>query len=152
MFRSSHQRCSLKKGVLRNFAKLTGKDLYQHLFFNKVAGLSPETLSKKKLWCFPVNFAKFLRTSFLQYTFDDCFWYWTPFDCFMYFHRTSYPGGKIFVSPNLNSSKEERLFKTCLNSLKNICGGDFCWLKTCNFIKWKLFLDGTPWVILICLN
>ena len=24
--------------------------------------------------CFPVNFAKFLRTSFLQYTSGDCFW------------------------------------------------------------------------------
>ena len=30
-----------KKGVLRNFAKFTGKHLYQSLFFNKVAGLSP---------------------------------------------------------------------------------------------------------------
>ena len=28
-----------KKGVLRNFAKFTGKDLCQSLFFNKVAGL-----------------------------------------------------------------------------------------------------------------
>ena len=27
-----------KKGVLRNFAKFTGKHLYQRLFFNKVAG------------------------------------------------------------------------------------------------------------------
>ena len=29
----------MKKGVLRNFAKLTGKPLCQSLFFNKVAGL-----------------------------------------------------------------------------------------------------------------
>ena len=29
-----------KKGVLRNFAKFTGKHLCQRLFFNKVAGLS----------------------------------------------------------------------------------------------------------------
>ena len=36
--RSSHQRCSVKKGVLRNFAKFTGKHLCQSLFFNKVAG------------------------------------------------------------------------------------------------------------------
>ena len=28
-----------KKGVLRNFAKFTGKHLCQILFFNKVAGL-----------------------------------------------------------------------------------------------------------------
>ena len=34
--------------------------------FNKVARFRPATLSKKRLWyrCFPVNFAKFLRTSF----------------------------------------------------------------------------------------
>ena len=33
-----------KKGVLKNFAKYTGKHLYQSLFFNKVAGLRPVTL------------------------------------------------------------------------------------------------------------
>ena len=33
-------RCSVKKGVLRNFAKFTGKHLCQRLFFNKVADLS----------------------------------------------------------------------------------------------------------------
>ena len=64
--RGSHQRCSMKKGVRRNFTKFTGKHLCQILFFNKVAGLSPAILSKKRLWhrCFPVNFAKFLRASF----------------------------------------------------------------------------------------
>ena len=46
--RSSHQRCSIKKGVLRNFAKFTGKHLCQSLFFNKVAGLRPATLLKKE--------------------------------------------------------------------------------------------------------
>ena len=30
--RSSHQRCSVRKGVLRNFRKFTGKRLYQSLF------------------------------------------------------------------------------------------------------------------------
>ena len=64
--RSSHQRCYARKGVLRNFTKFTEKRLCQSLFFDKVAGLSPVTLLKKKLWhgCFPVNFVKFLRTSF----------------------------------------------------------------------------------------
>ena len=33
--RSSHRRCSVKKSVLRNFAKFTGKHLCQCLFFNK---------------------------------------------------------------------------------------------------------------------
>ena len=48
-FRSSHQRCSTKKDVLRNFTKFTGKPLCQSLFFNKVAGLRPATLFKKRL-------------------------------------------------------------------------------------------------------
>ena len=37
-YRRSHQSCSIIKGVLRNFAKFTGKHLCQSLFFNKVAG------------------------------------------------------------------------------------------------------------------
>ena len=37
---SSHQRCSVRKGVLRNFSKFTGKHLYHSLLFNKVTGLS----------------------------------------------------------------------------------------------------------------
>ena len=55
-----------KKVVVRNFAKFTGKYLCQSLFFNKVTGLSPATLLKKRLWhrCFPVNFEKFLRIAF----------------------------------------------------------------------------------------
>ena len=58
-----------KKGVLRNFAKFTGKHLCQSIFFNKVADRSA-TLLKKRLWhrCFPVNFAKFLRTPFFHRT------------------------------------------------------------------------------------
>ena len=34
-FRSSQQRCSMKKDVLRNFAKFTGKHLCQSLFIKK---------------------------------------------------------------------------------------------------------------------
>ena len=37
--RSSRTEVFCKKGVLRNFAKFTGKHLCQSLFFNKVAGL-----------------------------------------------------------------------------------------------------------------
>ena len=49
---------ALKKGALWNLAKFTGKHLWQSL---------SGTLLKKRLWrrCFPVNFAKFLRTTFL---------------------------------------------------------------------------------------
>ena len=79
--RSSNQKCSMQKGILRNLAKFTGKHLCQSLFFNKVAGLRPETLLKKGLWqrCFPTNYVKFLRTPFLSNTSSGCFYatkYW----------------------------------------------------------------------------
>ena len=66
LHRSSHRRCSVEKGVLRNFAKFTGKRLCQRLYFNKNAGLRAVILLKKSLChrCFPVNFVKFLRTPF----------------------------------------------------------------------------------------
>ena len=37
VIRNSHQRCSVKKGVVKNFAKFTGKHLCQRLFFNTCA-------------------------------------------------------------------------------------------------------------------
>ena len=69
-FRSSHCRCSAERGVLTNFSKSTGKHLFQSPFLNKIAGLRSAFLLKKRLWprCFPVNFAKFLRTPFAQNT------------------------------------------------------------------------------------
>ena len=48
LFGSSLRRCSVRKGVLRNFKKFTGKRLCQSLLFNKAAGC-----------------AKLLRTPFL---------------------------------------------------------------------------------------
>ena len=42
MSRSSQQKCSLRKGVLRNFTKFMKKYLCQSLFFNKVIGLRTE--------------------------------------------------------------------------------------------------------------
>ena len=65
--RTSRPEVFCKIGVLRNFAKFSGKHPCQGLFFNKVAGLRPATLLKIRLWhrCFPVNFAKFLRTPLL---------------------------------------------------------------------------------------
>ena len=35
-YRSSHPRCSIGKGVLKNFAKFTGKHLFQSLFLIKL--------------------------------------------------------------------------------------------------------------------
>ena len=51
-----------KTNVLGNFTKFTGKQLCHSHFFNKVS------FFKKRLWhrCFPVNFAKFIRTPFFH--------------------------------------------------------------------------------------
>ena len=59
MDRSSHRRCSVK-GAFRNFAKFTEKHLCQSLFFNKVPSWDLHR-------CFPVNFAKFLRTFYSKH-------------------------------------------------------------------------------------
>ena len=57
-----HQRCSMKKSGLRSFTKVTEKHLPQ--------SLGSATSLNKRRWhrCFTVNFAKFLRTPFLQNT------------------------------------------------------------------------------------
>ena len=66
--RSGHLRCSIKKGVPKNFAKFTRKHLCLSLFLKKVTGVRTATLLKKSLRhrFFPVNFTKWLGTPFLQ--------------------------------------------------------------------------------------
>ena len=54
-YRNSHRRYFLIKGVLSNFAKFTGKHL-------RPAALLKNSCTR----CFPVNFAKLLRTSFFK--------------------------------------------------------------------------------------
>ena len=71
MCRSSQQRCSVRNVVLEISQNLQKKtNLCQNLIFNKVAGLRPATLLKKRPWhwCFPVNFVKFPRTPLSQNT------------------------------------------------------------------------------------
>ena len=48
--RSSHGRWTTRKGVLRNVAKFTRKDLCQSLFYNKVTHLRPATLLSLQLY------------------------------------------------------------------------------------------------------
>ena len=47
LFRSSHQRCSVKKGVLKTFANFTGKHLRQSLFLITLLVFRPLTLLKR---------------------------------------------------------------------------------------------------------
>ena len=65
--RSSHQMCFVHEGVLRNFAKFTGK----HMCL-----LRPATLLKKRLrhQCFPVNFPRFLRRPLYRIPPNDLFY------------------------------------------------------------------------------
>ena len=65
-----------KKGVLKNFAKFTGKSTCARVSFLIKLTYRPAILLKKKHWhrCFPVNFVKVLRSSFLNNT--------PPGDCF----------------------------------------------------------------------
>ena len=81
MCKSSRPDVFCKKGVLKNFTKFAGKHLCQNLFFNKVAGLRPETCNFIEKIIrhrdFSVNFAKFLRTTFLI---EQLWW------LFLYFH------------------------------------------------------------------
>ena len=61
-----------KKGVLRNFAKFTGKHLCQNPFFNKVVCPRPATSFKKETLT-QVFSCEFLRTPFSQKTSGGCF-------------------------------------------------------------------------------
>ena len=54
--RSSYRRCSVRKGVLRNCAKFTGKHLPQSLFFNKVTGKIFLSKSSIPLQLFRIHF------------------------------------------------------------------------------------------------
>ena len=76
--RSSHRRCSVKKSVIRNFAKFTEKHLCQRLFFNKVAlnifakssilddpqgsECVPEAMIMLSIWIYVFHTAEFNQT------------------------------------------------------------------------------------------
>ena len=67
-YKSSLRRCSVKRGVLKNFAIFHRKTLVLESLFNKVAGLKACSFIKKRLQnrCFSVNIMKFLRIPLLK--------------------------------------------------------------------------------------
>ena len=73
--RNRHRKCSVRKGVLWDFAKFTGKHLCQSLLFNKAAGRRPVTLLEKKLWrsVFLWIFWNFKEHLFYRKPLGDCF-------------------------------------------------------------------------------
>ena len=117
--RSSHRRSSVKEGVLRNFAKVTGKHMCQSLWH----------------WCFPMDFAKFLRTPFLQNTPDDCF-------CNKL---------KSITWGICLSFKSRYLELFCEIIIHLLFGGIFLRLWSrgppCNFTEQLFFLHGCEWLL-----
>ena len=83
---SSRRRCPVRKGVLRNFAKFTGKHLRQSLFFNKgsceFSEISKKTSLTEHLWATAsgtsLNFAEIWDSYERTYydTFADMFSIW----------------------------------------------------------------------------
>ena len=76
--RSSRPEGFCKKGVLGNFIKFTGKHLCQSIFLNKVEGLRPSTLLKKRLCSaqvFSCDFCEVSKNTFLlRAPLVECFW------------------------------------------------------------------------------
>ena len=63
-FRSNHHRCSVRKGVPRNFAKFAGKHLCQSLFFNKVALIKLFIKKETRAQVFSFEFCKISKNLF----------------------------------------------------------------------------------------
>ena len=64
-FKSSRLEVFCKKGVIRNFAKFTGKHLCQSLFFNKVASLDLQLYKKEALaQVFSCEFSEICKKTF----------------------------------------------------------------------------------------
>ena len=74
--RSSQQSCSIEKAFLKCLQISQENTCSRVLFFNKVAGLKPAVLLKKRLWSkfSPVNFAKFQKHLFYLWAKEDLVW------------------------------------------------------------------------------
>ena len=120
----------MKMSVLKIFGKFTGKHMCQRpLFYSKVAVLRSATLLKKRLWhrCFPVNFARFLGTSF----FTEHLRVTTAFSRIalatdevrgLYFVRIQRQCSRAVLGKCFRDSKQSRkLFKMCVKLRKNTC-------------------------------
>ena len=68
IFRSSHQKCSIKKAILKHFVIFTGKHLCMGLLFNKVAGHQTCSFIKKRVQhrYYLANIRKFIRRPILK--------------------------------------------------------------------------------------
>ena len=103
-------RCVLWKKVFLKILQNSQENTCARVSFqNKVAGLGPATLLKKTLGhsCFPVNFAKFLRTPFSQNTFftEHLFHRTPPRGCF-YTFTTCFVGQLLHTNQHWKQSNK----------------------------------------------
>ena len=63
----THRRCSVKKGILKNFANFTGKHLCWSFFFNKVAGIEYCEISRSLFWRTSANGCFYIKTNHTTY-------------------------------------------------------------------------------------
>ena len=71
-YKSSHQRCSERNGVLNNFSKLTGKHLCHSLFFRKKLQASASQ-KRDSAQVFSCGFCEVFKNTFLRTPLGDCF-------------------------------------------------------------------------------
>ena len=117
----------LQKRRSRNFHKNHRKTPVSESLFSYSCRLRPATLVKKRLWhsCFPVNFVKFVRTPFLQNTFERLSLKWISLEkskkiLFPIWRKQS----KTFVTPHLeNDVINKEPIRTIIN--KELCHKEF---------------------------
>ena len=91
--------CSVKKGVLKNFAKFTGKHLCQGLFFNKVAGLNHYLLLLKKVY--PSTLVALFLGGAMQI---KIYWYTESLTFFISFFKCCLSGSEPSCPPDVKTS------------------------------------------------
>ena len=98
-FRSSHQRRSIKKAILKHFVTFTGKHLCRRLFFNKVADHQTCNFIKMRLQhrYYLASIRKFVRRTILKNIANGCI----VGKCFV----------RAFFTSDLNL--EKKLLMTC---------------------------------------
>ena len=151
MSRSSHQRCSMKNAVLKNFAILTGKHLCWSFFITKFIK------NRLQHMCFPVNIAKFLRTPILR---NICkllllnVWRW--FYCTDYLVRTNHWLRSYVDSKALNLQPWKCNYHSIIRKRKRLKSWNtFSFLRTIfeehknMFFTYIIYLDSYP-AIFMC--
>ena len=127
--KSSHRRCSIRKYVLRNFTKFTGKPLCQSLFFNKVAGLRAATLLKRGSGrgVFLLILRNFQEHLFYRIPLDDCFWTNTAFlGAFFYYSCWTIKSlvrssrSRLFQCEQVFKNSNNKVVRKCLRNLPRL--------------------------------